>query len=290
MAKFRDWVEPAHPSVVKQHEDLVNIYKFLREGAQLEIDKVFDKVSSQIGFVVTTTLPVTIQIGDGGKIGKVELAARNLEGTVFEREFAPIFKRLSGQSIGKGLSLAGNYNLALLWVDALKLKLKHDWIEPAHFRVRPDIFEQLGTKVRPEVQEPAHWFDANIALELEEELLISVIDEVYSELKLADRVAFGRYQSRKFIPGVREPAHFRHIVDDLIATRIDARKLLPGVREPAHFRHVIDELIDARIDVRKVLPGVREPAHFRKITDLLEDPDKLQMLSELSSLLRKLGL
>lgn len=264
MAKFRDWVEPAHPSVVKQFEDLVNIYKFLREGVQVEIDKVFDKVSSQIGFVVATTLPVTLQIGDGGKIVKVELAARNLDGSVFEREFAPLFKRLSGQSIGKGLSLAGNYNLALLWVDALKLKLKHDWVEPAHFRrLRPEIFEQLGSKVRPEVQEPAHWFDANIALELEEELLISVIDEVYSELKLADRVAFGRYQSRKFIPGVREPAHFRHILEDLAATRIDARKLLPGVREPAHFR---------------------------KITDLLEDPEKLQMLSELATLLRRLGL
>lgn len=264
MAKFRDWVEPAHPSVVKQHEDLVNIYKFLREGVQVEIDKVFDKVSSQIGFVVATTLPVIIQIGDGGKIGKIELAARNLQGTVFESEFAPIFKRLSGQSIGKGLSLAGSYNLALLWVDALKLKLKHDWMEPAHFRgLRSEVLEQLGTKVRPEVQEPAHWFDANIALELEEELLISVIDEVYTELKLAERVAFGRYQSRKFIPGVREPAHFRHIVDELIATRFDARK---------------------------VLPGVREPAHFRKITDLLEDPDKLQMLSELASLLRKLGI
>lgn len=262
MAKFRDWVEPAHPAAMRQFEDLVNIYKFLREGFQADIDKVFDKVSSQIGFVVTTTLPVTLYINEGAKIAKVELAARNLEGTLFEREFAPIFKRLSGQSVGKGLALSGSFNLALLWVEALKLKLKHDWIEPAHFRVRPEIFEQLGPKVRPEVQEPAHWFDANIALELEEGLLISVIDEVYGELKLAERVAIGRYQSRKLIPGVREPAHFRQILDELVETRLDARKLLPGVREPAHFR---------------------------KISDLLEDPSKLQMLSELSTLLRKLG-
>ncbi len=258
MAKYRDWVEPAHPAVVKQYEDLVNIYKFLREGAQPEIDKVFDKISSQIGFVVATTMPVIMQIGEGAKIEKVELAGRNLDGSIFEREFTPLFKKLNGRVVGKGLSLAGDYSLALLWLDALKLKLKHDWVEPAHFRrIQPEVLQDL--KVRPEVQEPAHWFDANIALEMEEELLISVIDEVYTDLKLADRVAFGRYQSRKLIPGVREPAHY-HGVDDLLGERFDARKLIPGVREPAHFRQ------------------------------LLEDPDKLQMLSELASLLRRLGL
>ncbi len=262
MAKCRDWVEPAHPTVVTQFEDLVNIYKFLREGVQGDIDKSFDRVSSQIGFVVTTTLPITMDIAEGAKIEKVELATNKLEGTLFEKEFEKVFKRLSGRVIGKGLSLSGKYSLALLWVDALKLKLKHDWMEPAHFcRIQPESLQDFTAKVRPEVQEPAHWFDSHFTLEMEEELLISVIDEVYPELRLAERVAIGREQSRKLIPGVREPAHF----------------------------HGLDELLEARLDARKLIPGVREPAHFRNITDLLDDPEKLRMLGELASLLRKLG-
>lgn len=268
MAKIRDWVEPAHPAVIKQYEDLINIYRFLREGVQEDIDKVFDKISSQIGFVVATTLPVTLQLSEGAKVEKVELAGRNLAGTIFEREFAPLFKRLAGRAMGKGLNIAGSYNLAFIWFDALKLKLKHDWMEPAHFRgLRPELLQELtreaAIKVRPEVQEPAHWFDANIALEMEEELLISAIDEVYGELKLAERVAGGRYQSRK---------------------------LIPGVREPAHYRQILDELIEARVDARKLIPGVREPAHFRNLSELLENPQKLQLLGELATLLRKLGL
>ena len=127
---------------------------------------------------------------------------------------------------------------------------------------RPDLVAELAAKVRPEVQEPAHWFNAGVTLAMEEELLISVIDEVYPELRLAERVAFGRR---------------------------DSRRPIPGVREPAHFRNVIEGLIDERLDRSKLIPGVREPAHFRNIGDLLEDPGKAQMLSELATVLRKLG-
>ncbi len=262
MARFRDWVEPAHPAVVQQFDDLRDIYKVLRESLQADIDQAFDKIARQIGFVVTTTVPVTMEVGEGGKIGQVALSSRNLDGTIFEREFAPIFKKISGKSLGRSKVAGGNYQLILIWFDALKLKLKHDWVEPAHFRgIRTEIAEE-AIKVRPEVQEPAHWFDAGIALALEEELLIDVIDEIYPELRLADRVAIGRAESRKLIPGVREPAHFRRVIEDLIETRIDRSKLIPGVREPAHFR---------------------------KISDLFEDPEKLQMLTELATLLRKLG-
>jgi len=263
MARFRDWVEPAHPAVVERFDDLVDIFKFLRDDFQLEIDKAFDKISRQIGFVVTTTLPVTIQVGDGAKIKSAELGTPNLEGTLFESEFAPTLKRLAGKPVGKTMVAAGRYSLVFLWFDALKLKLKHDWVEPAHFRgISTRVAEDLAAKVRPEVQEPAHWFDGGITLEMEEELLISVIDEVYPELKLADRISFGR----------------RH-----------SRALIPGVREPAHFRDLVEGLIDERFDARKLIPGVREPAHFHKVDDLLQDPAKVQMLRELSSLLQRLG-
>lgn len=82
MAKFRDWVEPAHPAVVQQFDELVDIVRFLKDGFQAEIDQAFDRTARQIGYVVTTTMPVLFQIGEGGKIESVELADKNLDGTL----------------------------------------------------------------------------------------------------------------------------------------------------------------------------------------------------------------
>lgn len=256
MAKIkRDWVEPAHPVLVQRFDDIVDIYRFIKEAIQPKVDAIFDRVSQQIGFVVTTTLPVTFQIAEGGKIERVELGARNLQGTVFEREFAPIMKELTGKSPGK--VAAGSYSLFLLWHQALKLKLKADWIEPAHFipgRLR-DIVQQaqqaIPEELVPGVREPAHWFDAGITLAREEELLIAAIDEVYTDLKLAERVAVARRESLKYVPGIREPAHFRDILEDVIVTRGGARQLVPGIREPAHF-HKLSELLDREDAVRLV--------------------------------------
>jgi hypothetical protein len=75
----------------------------------------------------------------------------------------------------------------------------------------------------------------------------------------------------KYIPGVREPAHF------------------PGVREPAHFRAIIEDLIETRA-TRQLNPGIREPAHFRRFEELLEREDAAQLLSELSAVLKRYGL
>ena len=66
-ARIRDWVEPAHPALVKQYEDLITIYRVIREHLQGRIDVAFDRVSREIGFVVTTTLPVTLEIAGKGK-------------------------------------------------------------------------------------------------------------------------------------------------------------------------------------------------------------------------------
>jgi len=213
--------------------------------------------------VVTTTLPVSIDIADGGKIARIELRAKNLQGTIFEKEFAPIFKDLTGKSPGK--VAAGNYPLYLLWHEALKFKLKVDWIEPAHFirdRFRQEAaIEAVPGQFSPAVREPAHWFDAGIALASEEEILIAAIDEVYTDLKLADRIAMARRESLKFVPGIREPAHFRDILEEIVDVRAG---------KGTHLS-----------------PGIREPAHFRK---LLERDDFIRVLTELADMVKKYGM
>lgn len=262
--KIRDWIEPAHPVLVQRFDDLVEIYQFLMNAVQKEVDTVFDRVSQQIGFVVTTTLPLNLEIAAGGKIARAELGAQNLQGTIFEKEFAPVLKVITGKSAGK--VAAGNYSIFLLWHEALKLKLKTDWIEPAHFRnfqtvtVQPAVAEELA-QLKPGIREPAHWFDAGFALAKEEEILIAAIDEVYTDLKLAERVAVSRRESLGFVPGVREPAHFRDILDELV----DLRAGKPT----------------------QLSPGIREPAHFRR---LLEREDFVRLLSELADMMKKYGM
>lgn len=226
--KSRDWVEPAHPVLVQRFGDLVEIYRFIKDAIQPQVDKIFDQVSQQIGFVVTTTLPVQFKVADGGKIDRIEFAAKNLQGTLFEKEFAPLFQEIGDKKLDK--VAAGSYKLFLIWHEALKLKLKTDWIEPAHFRVSPRIpvqvavAEDLASQLNPGVREPAHWFDAGITLDKEEEVMIAAIDEVYIDLKLANRVAVSRREGLQFVPGIREPAHFRQIEE--LLERDDATRLI----------------------------------------------------------------
>ena len=129
----RDWVEPAHPVIVQQLEGLVSLYRVIREQFQERIDNVFDSASRQIGFVVTTTLPALIQVGQAGKTVTVAFRAKNLSGTIFEREFAPVFKEMLGK-LAEAKVKPGDYSLLMLWYEALNLKLKTYWMEPAHFQ------------------------------------------------------------------------------------------------------------------------------------------------------------
>jgi hypothetical protein len=262
--RHRDWVEPAHPVILQQLEDLVSLYRLIRDQFQNRFDKVFDATSRQIGFVVTTTLPITVQVAQTGKTAAVAFSAKNLSGTLFEREFTPVFKEMSGK-LAEAKVKPGDYNLLVLWYEALKLKLKTDWMEPAHFQrggIGPEVMEELSLRVPPEVQEPAHWFDGAISLVKEEEVLISAIDEVYPELRLADRIAAGRQQTR-----------FR----------------VPGIREPAHFRHLLGEIVQAG-SLGKLSPGIREPAHFRRLAEILEKEETVKLLSDLVAALKKTGM
>lgn len=209
-ASLRHWVEPAHPEIVKRHDDLVTIYNAIKQQMQGPIDAAFDRVSRQVGFVVTTTLPAVLEVGTEGKVKGLALSGENLQGTLFEREFSEPMKRADLPL--KGVT-AGSYRLYLIWSDALLLRLRTEWMEPAHiFQVAGFLTQPQAqaTQLRPEVMEPVHWFDPGIALEVEERLLISAIDEVYPELKLVDRLTTFREALRRPVgPGVKEPAHFR---------------------------------------------------------------------------------
>jgi hypothetical protein len=260
----RDWVEPAHPAVVQQVGDLIGLYRLIRDQFQERIDDAFDSASRQIGFVVTTTLPAVIQLGQKGETRVVAFRAKNLVGTIFEREFAQVFKELPERLVEAKVK-PGDYNFLVLWYEALKLKLKADWMEPAHFQtsgISPEVLSELTLRVPPEVQEPAHWFDSGISLAREEEVLISAIDEVYPELKLADRIAAGRQETR-----------FR----------------APGIREPAHYRQLLEEIVQAASPA-KLPPGIREPAHYRQLSEILEKEETVKLLAELVAALKKAGM
>jgi hypothetical protein len=123
---FRPPPEPAHVSIVRQYEDLVAILKYIREEGQGVIDQGFDRVSSQIGFVVAASLPVTVEVAETGKIKQLTMREEHLKGTLFDKELlpplmehleAPIMRR-SDVPVGEGA-----FDIYLLWFDALKLKL-----------------------------------------------------------------------------------------------------------------------------------------------------------------------
>ena len=203
-ASLRDFVEPAHPGIVQLLDDLVSIYKVIRDQYQTQVDEAFDRVSRQIGFVVTTTIPVVFEMAEGGKLKRINMGASHLKDTLFERELSAVFTK--ADSVPWKVA-AGNYQLYLLWHNALRLKLGTAWLEPAHFAVSQLGAQQVqAARVPPEVLEPAHWFDSGVAIAVSDRLLIEAIDMVYPDLRLADRVALTRKLVR---PEVMEPAHFR---------------------------------------------------------------------------------
>jgi hypothetical protein len=254
MSRGFPWGEPAHPGIIRYYDDLIAIYRVIRGQFQQQIDDAFDSVSRQIGFVVTTTIPVTLEVADERKAARWTMDA-SLKGSLFENKILGVIGDTKAET-WKAVS-PGSYKLYLVWYGALKLKLRKDWLEPAHFfgaEIRESISE--ATAVRPEVQEPAHWFVPGERLSVDEKVLISVIDEVYPELRLADRIAATRQVIRQVQPEVMEPAHLR-----------------PG--SAATALREIGQLL------RRVKPDVMEPAHFR-----LTERD---FLAEIESVLRKYG-
>jgi hypothetical protein len=218
-------------SVINLRDELVSIYRHIREKYQAEIDNVFDSVSRQIGFIVTTTLPVVLEVGEGGKIKSFSMGAGHLKDTLFERELSAALKPLLDDPLP--LRSIGTYKLNLLWFGALKLKLRTCQMElyphPAEFAHYPGEFvkstksDTAGKFIslkNYEWCEPAHWFDSGVLIAAEEAVLIDAIDEVYPELKLLDHIASSREAHRKVRPEVHEPAHFQHTESSLESEKI----------------------------------------------------------------------
>jgi len=216
--------EPAHPMVVERQRILEAIYRHIRDKYQAAIDKAFDSVSRQIGFVVTTAVPVVLEPGDKSKAQRISMGAEHLKGTLFERELGKAVQKIADDPIP--VSMTGPYNLYLFWFEALKLRVRADWIEPAHFRVRPDLIgleETLmtggesvslepGAVATPVIPLPPPGPGQVSLMDPDEKALLLAIDEVYPELRLADRMAFYRETARRRVsPDVTEPAHFRQM-------------------------------------------------------------------------------
>jgi len=225
-------VEPAHPMQIRLQESLLQIYGQLRAKFQTDIDRAFDLASSQIGFVVTTTLPVSMNVKKDGSIdGPISIDSKQFKGTVFEKTLAEPFEKILKTPFSKKVQ-PGLYRIYIFWFEALKLKLRTDWIEPAHFErgsilerlryidwrrfiplgeipVKPEVMEPAHP-VGPEVLEPAHWFDPVFTPPIEEAIMITVIDEIYPELRLIEKIASIRERRRRPVfPEVQEPAHYR---------------------------------------------------------------------------------
>jgi hypothetical protein len=221
---FRPPPEPAHVSIVRQYEDLVAILTYIRNVGQGVIDQGFDQVSSQIGFVVAASLPVTVEVAETGKIRQLTVREEHLKGTLFEKELLPPLMKVLEAPItgGAGAPVGeGTFDIYLLWFDALKLKLgsgsfrpRPPFPEPAHpgfsaelarvglgFRPRPPFPEPahpfLGSFRPP--PEPAHWFDSRIQITQEEQVLIVALDEVYPELRLVERISASRQGREVFL-------------------------------------------------------------------------------------------
>jgi hypothetical protein len=221
---LRDWMEPAHPGIIRLYDELIQIYREMRQQ-QEKIDAAFDRAAAQIGFVVTTTLPVRIEVKEGGGVKGAELDGDTLRGTIFEKEVGPFVTGLKERKF-KGVP-AGSYRYYLIWYDALRLKLRRDWMEPAHVLqgvLNRFVAQQatVSVAVRPEVREPAHWFDPGIAIAIEDAVVISAIDEVYPELRLAERIAADRLAIRRIGPGIMEPAHFPGLKEQDVLAELKA--------------------------------------------------------------------
>jgi hypothetical protein len=208
--------EPAHPGLVQKLGDVVELYRVIREKVQPAIDKAFDDVSRTIGFVIATTLPIAVTIDENSVVTGVAVGGEQFKGTLFDSKLSDALKPLDGQTVAG--AKAGTYDIYAIWQTALALALQHHWLEPAHAGSGPSPFALSAQRAEPQlassrpvtgVHEPAHFLDAGIQLAPEDTVVIAAIDQVYPELRLAERVAAARIATRpgSVSPHVQERVH-----------------------------------------------------------------------------------
>ena len=195
-ARLGGGAELVQPAVIRLHNNLIQVYRIMRER-QKDIDAAFDRVAAQIGFVVTTTLPVRVEVAEEGAVKRCFFDGEALRGTIFEKELSGFLQEFTQKPFG-GVP-AGTYRFYLIWYDALNLKLRFDCCESVHLlqgllgslMSQPSAIS-ASSLVRPEVREPAQWFDPGVAIAIEDALVIMAIDEVFPELRLAERISAGQ--------------------------------------------------------------------------------------------------
>jgi hypothetical protein len=175
---------------------------------QKEIDAAFDRVAAQIGFVVTTTLPVRVEVAEEGAVRKCSFDGDALRGTIFEKELSGFLQEFAQKPFG-GVP-AGTYRFYLIWYEALNLKLKFDCFEWAPWPLfESRLSQQAGISasalVRPDVKEMVPWLDPGLAIALDDALVILAIDDVYPELRLVERIHAGRLAVSQFAWRGRPP-------------------------------------------------------------------------------------
>jgi hypothetical protein len=194
-------IEPAHPGLITLHHDLMALLKHIRTRYQDAIDQAFDRVSRQIGFVVATTVPVTLEVAESGKVRSLAVGAKHLENTLFDKEIIGSLQKLI-QDPTPEPARPGVYKLYVIWFEALRLKLRTDWVGRGGEEVMTPVIPlppPRGIEPRHWV-EPAHWFDPGSFIQVEEAMLIHALDEVYPELRLVERIDFYRRGMGRFDP------------------------------------------------------------------------------------------
>jgi hypothetical protein len=275
-------VEPAHPVLLTLYDDLIAIYRFIRENYQAAIDEKFDEVSRQIGFVVATATPVAVEIGEKGAIKSATLTSKNLQGTLFEGLTKTFKTPKNIPATGGKFVSPGTYNIYLLWYPALKLKFRTEWMEPAHLATHwkepahPGVAwkepAHFGAAWKEPVhagvgwKEPVHFRPGEIAASIQGELA-------------------SRYAGR--VGGHGEPVHW---FDPGYVIAAEEAVLINSIDEVYPELQLANRVAFSRQVARGfVPPEVHEPAHFRQLERALESEKGADIAKEIGAILKKYG-
>lgn len=302
LGDLRYWVEPAHPMVIKLRDDLVAIYRFVKDKFQNEIDAAFDRGSQQIGFVVTTTVPVILELGEGGSIKNLSLGSDCLKGTALEKELLIVFERMK-KADGRTGASSGIYNIALFWYDAVNLKLRTDWMEPAHpaFRLQSELMglhrSPQSTRAMDFLAQPQHWMEpAHPHMPWLEPVhqgpwcrpWMEPAHPVFQPSDL-QKVQERRYEHT-------EPVHYHSRIHQII---MEKTLLVSAIDEVYPELKLGERLNQAQYAMSPTLPlpppraiwiGIREPANLMAATSWANDPipyPSKQIMAEIARLLER---
>jgi hypothetical protein len=189
----RLWAERPRRSAIRFHEDLIQVYRSMKEH-QREIDLAFASVASRIDFGATTTFPVRAEVESWGILRSLDPDGDSAGLAVLGREFKPFLEALNGRTL-RGVA-PGTWHFYLIWHDALLLELKCDVYAPV--QMLPALIDMLTAPAEP----------ARFASPLPEgdTLTISAINAAYPELHLADRMSAKRTSGRRIASQAMEPA------------------------------------------------------------------------------------